>query len=520
MSNDEENKKEEFDPTESDAFYDNLRAVLNLDEEEEPEEMMQEEPEQEVSEEPAEAEGTEDTEELPELVFAKDLFEATDEELADMASAQDELDSAEEAAEEEPEVDEDLFLGVDAALTEQIESEFGTTTTKSGFGWKILSVLKKVPLWTKILTSVILVILLSVGFLFGTKPGRVLFSNVASKIIFSFIHTVPDPSPTPTPDGRLTPKPTDVVILTPGASPTVNPYPTEGADVTQGPTLPPTNSPTPTPTVVPIMDDPDVINILLLGVENIFGAKYGRSDAILIGSVNKKTGELKLVSLLRDTYVRLPNGEGSKLNGAYSKGGANMIMDTIEANFRIDIDNYATINFTGFENLIDELGGVGVSLTIEESDYLNSTRYISNPEERNTVPGYQVLTGSQALGYCRVRDTNVPTANGLRDDFGRTYRQRTVLKAIFDKFKEKNYVELLGVMRKCFYHVTAPESLQKQAADCLNVVLEHKILDFETLRIPASGKWTAEDINGMDVLYPSPDNIEILQKFLYGEDAR
>jgi len=75
-------------------------------------------------------------------------------------------------------------------------------------------------------------------------------------------------------------------------------------------------------------------------------------------------------------------------------------------------------------------------------------------------------------------------------------------------------------MRKCFYHVTAPESLQKQAADCLNVVLEHKILDFETLRIPASGKWTAEDINGMDVLYPSPDNIEILQKFLYGEDAR
>ena len=209
MSNEKDNKKTELDRTETDSFYESIRAVLNL-EEDEPEEFLPEESEEDEVQE----------EELPELVFARDLFEATNEELADMASAQDDFETV-EGTEEEPEVDEDLFLGVDAALMEQIESEFGSTTTKSGFGREILSMVKSVPLWTKILMSVILIILLSVVFLFGTTPGRVLFSNIATKIMFQFIHTVPDETPTPVPDEDITPKPTDVVILTPGLSPTI-----------------------------------------------------------------------------------------------------------------------------------------------------------------------------------------------------------------------------------------------------------------------------------------------------------
>ncbi|MBE5951854.1 MAG: hypothetical protein E7260_09735 [Lachnospiraceae bacterium] len=510
MSNENENKGQEFDPTTSEEFYENLEAAISVEEAEEV-------PAEEID-------GGE--EDLPELVFAADLFDATEEELADMASAKDDLGMEEgmDASEEQDEfdVDDEIFRGVDAALIEQIENEFGTeASAKEGFGSVIAGVWGKIPTWTKILASVILAVLLSVIFLFGTKPGRKLFADVATKIMFLFIEEAPE--------GTLTPVPTEPVGVTPGLTPGVTPgitepvgptgeptgEPTTEPGPTDTPTTEPTISPTPTTYVIPVKDDPNVINILLVGVENIYNARYGRTDAILVASVNKRNGEMKVVSLLRDTYVRLPDGQGDKLNAAFAYYGINGLIETIESNFKVDIDSYATINFTGFEDLIDELGGLRISLTTKESEYLNTTRYISNPEERNTVAGYQMMTGSQVLGYCRVRA--VPTANGLKDDYGRTYRQRTVLKALFDKYKEKNFVELLAVMKKCMGYVSAPNDLQPLAADCLVTVMEFKKLDFDTMQIPARGYFSDKDINGKDVLYMESKNIELLQEFLYGE---
>lgn len=520
MSNENENKELEFDPTESEAFYENLEAALEVDE---PEETDAEElpvielPMEEVSEE----ENAEADVALPELVFAADLFEATEEELADAAAANDVLMNGEyQEEQDEFDIDDDLFYGVDAALNEQIENEFGSTaTTKEGFGGKVLELLKNIPTWTKVLTTTILVILLSVGFLFGTDPGRTLFSDIVAKILFANINTIPDGTPTPGPTGTEditpvlseTPVPTEAV---PTQEPTAEP--TRKPDETPTPTLSPTPTSSPTPTPVPVKDSPNVINVLLLGEENIFGAERGRTDAILVASVNKKTGEIKVVSFARDTYVQIPGHGAGRINSAYGKGGALLVIDTIELNFGIDIDSYAIINFNAFMEMIDDLGGLKISLTAKESEYLNTTRYISNPNERNTVAGPQMMTGSQVLGYCRIR--MIPTENGLRDDFGRNYRHRVVLKALFDKYKEKNFVELLSIMKRCLGYVTAPSSLETLAADGLKVVLEHKKLEFETMQIPKKGYYENVTIGGQDVLKYSYKNIDLLQKFLYGEE--
>ncbi len=468
MNEKKENRGTEFDPSTSREFYENLESALELEEDPVPKK------EEEI---------------LPEVILPEDIF-SVDENFQTEEEAQ-------EAAEEE------MFLGVDAALNERLENEFGSTAaTRESIGNKLSEGLKMIPKWTKVLVTVILSVLLFFGFLFGTKPGRVLFSNVVAKIIFSGIDVVPDEPTTP-----------PVQNVTPGISETPVPTPTESLmpSTTPGVTM------TPTPTPEPIMDSEDVINILLLGVENIFGETYGRSDSIMVASLNKKTGEIGLVSFLRDTYVKIPGHGSDRLNAAYSYGGAKLIMETIEENFRVDIDSYVIINFEGFEALIDELGGIKISLTPAESEYLNTTRYISNPEERNTVAGVQTMSGSQVLGYCRVR--KVPTANGLQYDYGRTYRQRTVLKAVFDKYKEKNLVELYTVMKKCFSYVTAPASLESIAAECLQIVMEHRTLEFETLQIPAKGYFKDATIGGQEVLSFYPKNIDILQEFLYGEDA-
>ena len=488
MDNEKENKEIEFDPSESEAFYENLDAALGLDND-----SLEAEPE------------------LPEI------------------SLDDEISGIKIGVEEAPSMNEDdLFAGVDAALSEQIAQEFGSDSVpETGAGLekepknnKFAAVFRQIPTWTKVLVSVILVILLSVGLLFGTKPGRSLISHVVVDTLFKDVNVVPDdPTPTPgepTPGADITGEPTPGIITepTPGGNTENQGNPdNQNPEVTNTPTL------TPVPTIAistnKIMQDEDVVNILLLGEENMAGAVRGRTDAILVASLNKNTGKIKLVSFLRDSYVQIPGKQDDRLNAAYTYGGAKLMMETIEKNFRIKLDGYVLINFSGFENMIDDLGGLRISLTARESEYLNTTpkKYISKPEERNTIAGYQNMTGSQVLGYCRLR--YVPTENGLQNDVGRAYRHRVVLKALFDKYKEKGLVELLSVMKQCFSYVTTSESVRELAPDCLQIVVEKHNFDFDTLQIPKAGHHSDVTIAGKAVLSVFPDNADILQEFLY-----
>lgn len=479
ISKEPETADTEFDPTFSEEFYNNLEAAMKEDT----------------------ASG--DAGGISELSFPENIFSFEEEEAVSP-------------------VDEELFAGVDAALSEQIAREFGKEETSSAFEEeeteekptnKFVGFLKKIPTWTKVLTTVIFVVLLAVALLFGTKTGKRILVNIALEWAFGKINEG-DELTTPTPEGLPSPTEAEKPSLTPEASP----EPTAGAEVspepTEEPALTPEPTPTPTPAIV-IMDDPDIINVLLIGVENMKGAKYGRSDAMILVSIDLNGGPLKMVSFQRDLFVAIPRNGNNRLNAAYAFGGASLLVETMEQNFGIDIDSYVKVEFDGFENIIDQLGGLSISLTARESEYLNTTKYISDPAQRNTVAGEQRMSGSQVLGFCRVR--KVPTSNGLTDDRGRNYRHRVVLQALFNQFKNKNITELSQIMNQCFEYVTAPASLKNLATDALVAVFEHKMYDIETVQIPQNGLYTNAMMDGMDVCVYDPACVDKLQELIYGE---
>ena len=261
-------------------------------------------------------------------------------------------------------------------------------------------------------------------------------------------------------------------------------------------------------------------NILLLGEEAIgSGTSRGRTDLIIIATLNTKEKSVKLTSLLRDTLVQIPGYKDNKLNSAYEKGGIDLLYETISLNYNIQLDGCVLVNFEDFENIIDKLGGIEITLTAGEAKYLRSTNYISDPNNRNVIAGTQVMNGNQALGYSRVR--KVSTITGNNNDYGRTDRHRIILNAIFDKYKTTSKVELVPIMTSILSMITT--DIDNATFEVLlNTFIDMNIgtSDLEQLRIPANGTFTDNvKVRGMDVVIPDLDtNIEILHNFIFGEE--
>ncbi len=189
-----------------------------------------------------------------------------------------------------------------------------------------------------------------------------------------------------------------------------------------------------------LVSESHVKNILLIGADKEKGGA-SRSDSIMIASVNKRTGQITVVSILRDTHLDVPGYRESKINAAYAWGGANLLVQTIEQNFGIKIDDYATVNFEMFTALIDGLGGIEVDVTEDEADYINNRhRYGSEEKPEHVESGENVhLSGYQALWYARIRK--------LDSDFNRTERQRKVISAIVKDVKGKlNPIGIFGLI--------------------------------------------------------------------------
>ena len=182
---------------------------------------------------------------------------------------------------------------------------------------------------------------------------------------------------------------------------------------------------------------------------------------------------------------------------------------------QVKIDGYVKVGFDDFEWIIDRLGGVEITLTAEEAEYLRKTKYITKEEYRNVVAGTQLMNGNQVLGYCRVR--KVPTANGTGSDFGRTERQRIVLTKLFNKYKDTNIFTLLSVLNDCLPQVKTNIS-KSDMQDLMENVVENRILNLENARIPASGTFSSVTIGKADMISVKWDkNREILHKRIFGE---
>lgn len=277
-------------------------------------------------------------------------------------------------------------------------------------------------------------------------------------------------------------------------------------------------TPTPKPTPDPTIEE-RVINVLLIGEEAIED-DVGRSDSIMIATINTEQNTLKLTSIMRDLLVKIPGYLDNKLNAAFHNGGGVLLTQTIEQNLGIKIDGYVRVDFEKFETIIDKLGGVEITLTNDEADYLNRTNYISNPANRKVHAGTQTLNGNQALGYCRVR--YVFSSTNEDGDFGRTARHRIVLNALFDKFKSKNLVDMISIINTLLDDVTT--NLDKATIiEYLTAAFSTGATELQQLRVPMEGAYTAtKGKAGTEIRYIIIMDEEIVKAelvyFLYGEE--
>ncbi|MCH5273378.1 MAG: LCP family protein [Lachnospiraceae bacterium] len=400
------------------------------------------------------------------------------------------------------ETEEDTILqNIDEALAAQMSASFGAVQeaqiSKDEVPKKEAkkkNIWTRIPLWCRVIMISLCSLCLVCGLLIGTKPGRkVIFRLVAEYL-----------------DKRVT-RPAEE--LTPPAQPTQapdNPGPTQSV---QNPNVTP--QATVTPTVEPRHEE-YCYNILLIGEEALEYFGGSRSDTMILISVNSKEKKIHMTSLMRDMYVQIPGYADDKLNAAYSRGGVSLLIDTIELNFQVKIDGYVKVGFDNFEWIVDRLGGVEITLTAEEAQYLRTTRYITNPAYRNVVAGTQLMNGNQVLGYCRVR--YVPTANGTHSDFGRTERQRLVLTKIFNKYKESSIFSLLSILNDCLPMVTTDIS-KSDMQDLLETVVDNRILTMDTMRIPISGTYEDVYVGESQVLQVKlAKNIEALYEFIFGPE--
>ena len=169
----------------------------------------------------------------------------------------------------------------------------------------------------------------------------------------------------------------------------------------------------------------NVINVLLIGADSRKGKNEGNTDVMMLVSVNRKTKELKMVSFLRDSYLYVEGDNSSyctKLNAAYSMGGPECLMKTIENNYKIEIDNYVMVNFESFKAIVNEMGGITVDVQEYEANYINQKYKVGIQFGENVT-----LNGKQALAFCRVRNCD---ADG---DVSRTRRQRQVIDSMVQR---------------------------------------------------------------------------------------
>ena len=188
-------------------------------------------------------------------------------------------------------------------------------------------------------------------------------------------------------------------------------------------------------------------NLALFGVDSTKGdlKKNTRTDTLIICSINNKTGDMRLVSLYRDTFLNIGNDTYDKCNAAYAHGGPRQAVQMMNTNLDLNIENFVTVGFGGLAAIIDDIGGITLNIEEVEIQHLNNYQLTMSEElgmERIPIeqPGEQLCNGLQAVAYCRIR-------YGGGDDFRRTERQRTVLAQTFAGIKHANPVQMMKVAK-------------------------------------------------------------------------
>lgn len=259
-------------------------------------------------------------------------------------------------------------------------------------------------------------------------------------------------------------------------------------------------------------------NIALFGVDSTTGAldKNTRSDTIMIASVNLDTGECKLVSVYRDTYLNLSNDSYNKCNSAYAKGGPKQAINMLNMNLDMNITDFVTVGFAGLSDTIDALGGVMIDVDSAEISHLNNYQLcMAEDLKRSYTPvsetGYQLLDGLQATAYCRIRYT-------AGDDFKRAERQREVLMAVAEKAKSASPATLNTIANDVFNEVYTSLDIS-EILELLAEVSKYEIVDqagFPEDSMRATG--TIGSKGSCVIPVDLTENVSWLHEFLFDDE--
>lgn len=253
------------------------------------------------------------------------------------------------------------------------------------------------------------------------------------------------------------------------------------------------------------MRDPDVKNILLIGQDRRPGETgRTRADTMIVCSLNKKTGAINLVSLMRDMYVPIPAYTDNRINAAYVFGGMSLLDEVIRRNFGIYIDGNVEVDFNGFITAMSQVAPLDIELKSYEVSYMN------NGTGWNLHEGLNSLNAEQLLTYARIRHVG-------NADYERTERQRRVVTAAFSKLKSMNPMQIYTIVNNALPSLTTDMSNGEIMSYVSYLITDHPTIR-GNYRLPADGSFSDQIIYGMMVLVPDlQKNARLIQTYLYGK---
>ena len=263
----------------------------------------------------------------------------------------------------------------------------------------------------------------------------------------------------------------------------------------------------------------DVYNILLAGVDRRDKSWNGNSDSMMLVSINFREERISLISIMRDTYVEIPDVGYNKLNNAYAMGGGKLLCATVTNNFNIDVSRYAAVDFENMIDIIDALGGVDIEWTDAEIEVANG--YIRDMCETLGVDAWDHLLplggnwhcdGIQAVAYARNRFVG-------NSDYARTERQRYVMGQIVKEVQKMNVAQMMSFARKVLPLIT--HNIKEQ--DIWELVTKAPaILNYTFVkdRVPYDGLYEIINIDNEDMLSPDWEKTILqMHQTIYGDGS-
>lgn len=259
-----------------------------------------------------------------------------------------------------------------------------------------------------------------------------------------------------------------------------------------------------------------IVNVAVFGVDGRDDVEGDRTDTIMIATADYEHSKVKVASLMRDTYVYINDKyEYDKLNAAYAYGGPTLALQTINKNFDTTITDYVTIDFSAMVSMVNAVGGVTIDIkTEEELEWVNEYLMDVNEKVETGSPfleetGSQVVDGSQALAYCRVRYVG-------DGDFDRTLRQRTVFEQVLSKALDLDLQAQYNLVMATLPYVETSLSTMEIIKYGANLALMPS-KDIEQSRFPTDELVSLDNLDGVSYVVPNTlvANIEAFYKFIY-----